>query len=190
MQIFFLTGLWKFVKKGHLPVKLHSSAPRASGRSYHQKIGSQVKTFLLAPSLKILSLCNFKSNSVSFTFSFPDHIDDIDLYTYANTYSRLILLVSLQDEGYIFRPSENEELQLRGSIAFLSADNLGAQEVGGFKVGAGADKICRECLTNKELAYSKVLFQEPTTISNFLKKLCFRRFSRHIVPWGCIKLHR
>ena len=27
MQLFFLNGLWKFLKNGHLPVKLHSSAP-------------------------------------------------------------------------------------------------------------------------------------------------------------------
>ena len=27
MQIFFLNGLWRLFKNGHLPVKLHSSAP-------------------------------------------------------------------------------------------------------------------------------------------------------------------
>ena len=27
MQIFFMNGLWKFLQIGHLPVKLHSSAP-------------------------------------------------------------------------------------------------------------------------------------------------------------------
>ena len=27
MQIFFPNGLWRFLKNGHLPVKLHSSAP-------------------------------------------------------------------------------------------------------------------------------------------------------------------
>ena len=27
MQIFFLNGLWRFLKDGHLPVKLHSGAP-------------------------------------------------------------------------------------------------------------------------------------------------------------------
>ena len=27
MQIFFLNGLWRFLKNEHLPVKLHSSAP-------------------------------------------------------------------------------------------------------------------------------------------------------------------
>ena len=27
MQIFFLNGLWRLLKTGHLPVKLHSSAP-------------------------------------------------------------------------------------------------------------------------------------------------------------------
>ena len=28
MQILFLNGLWRFLKNGHLPDKLHSSAPR------------------------------------------------------------------------------------------------------------------------------------------------------------------
>ena len=27
MQIFFLNGLWRLLKNGHLPVKLHSSTP-------------------------------------------------------------------------------------------------------------------------------------------------------------------
>ena len=27
MQIFFLNGLWRLLKNGHLPVKLHSIAP-------------------------------------------------------------------------------------------------------------------------------------------------------------------
>ena len=27
MQIFFLNGLWRLLKDGHLPIKLHSSAP-------------------------------------------------------------------------------------------------------------------------------------------------------------------
>ena len=30
MQIFFLNGLWRFLKNGHLPVNLHSSAPRGT----------------------------------------------------------------------------------------------------------------------------------------------------------------
>ena len=29
MQFFFLNGLWRLLKNGHLPVRLHSSAPRA-----------------------------------------------------------------------------------------------------------------------------------------------------------------
>ena len=30
MQFFFLKGLWRLLKDGHLPVKLHSSVPRVS----------------------------------------------------------------------------------------------------------------------------------------------------------------
>ena len=35
MQIFFLNGLWRLLKDGHLPVKLHSSAPRG-GEAAHR----------------------------------------------------------------------------------------------------------------------------------------------------------
>ena len=39
MQIFFLNGLWRLFKNGHLPVKLHSSAPPGSGSpaSWHRR---------------------------------------------------------------------------------------------------------------------------------------------------------
>ena len=30
LQFFFLNGLWRLLKNGHLPVKLHSNAPRVS----------------------------------------------------------------------------------------------------------------------------------------------------------------
>ena len=36
MQIFFLNGFWRLLKSGHLPVKLHSSAPR--GKNLHSTI--------------------------------------------------------------------------------------------------------------------------------------------------------
>ena len=32
MQIFFLNGLWRLLRNGHLPVKLHSSAPPSFGK--------------------------------------------------------------------------------------------------------------------------------------------------------------
>ena len=31
MQVFFLNGLWRFLKNGYLPVKLHASAPSPRG---------------------------------------------------------------------------------------------------------------------------------------------------------------
>ena len=38
MQIFFLNGLWRFLKNGHLPVKLHSSAlPPRSDRGHESE---------------------------------------------------------------------------------------------------------------------------------------------------------
>ena len=46
MQIFFLNGLWKSLKNGHLPVKLHSSAP--PGYQGTVKFGMAVYSFLKA----------------------------------------------------------------------------------------------------------------------------------------------
>ena len=38
MQIFFLNGLWRLLKNGHLPAKLYSSAPRGEGNAQSWKI--------------------------------------------------------------------------------------------------------------------------------------------------------
>jgi hypothetical protein len=34
----------------------------------------------------------------------------------------------------------------RGTIAYVSGDNLGSQEIGGFKIGPAAHRKCRECM--------------------------------------------
>ncbi|CAB4037357.1 Hypothetical predicted protein, partial [Paramuricea clavata] len=49
------------------------------------------------------------------------------------------------DNGYEFTISGRKRT-FRGSIAFVSGDNLGLQELGGFKVGPGANCKCRECM--------------------------------------------
>ena len=36
MQILFLNGLWRFLKNGHLPVKLHSRAPPPPYYQYYE----------------------------------------------------------------------------------------------------------------------------------------------------------
>ena len=50
-----------------------------------------------------------------------------------------------KDDGCQFTISGRKRT-FRGSIAFVSGDNLGLQELGGFKVGPGANCKCRECM--------------------------------------------
>ena len=41
---------------------------------------------------------------------------------------------------------------LRGTIALCSADNLGSQELGDFKLGGASFRMCRHCLgTNADI---------------------------------------
>ena len=46
MQIFFLNGLWRFLKNGHLPVKLHSSAPPGFVNIFAWSPPSQLRVFV------------------------------------------------------------------------------------------------------------------------------------------------
>ncbi len=46
----------------------------------------------------------------------------------------------------------------RGTLAFVSGDNLSSQEIGGFKVGPGANLKCRECMGNADDIKTKVMF--------------------------------
>jgi hypothetical protein len=45
---------------------------------------------------------------------------------------------------------KNQPVSFFGTIAFISADNLGAQLVGGFKESASANLRCRHCMGNKD----------------------------------------
>ena len=47
----------------------------------------------------------------------------------------------------------------RGTIAYVSGDNLGSQEVGGFKIGPAANLKCRECMGLSHDLETKVLFK-------------------------------
>ncbi|XP_028416938.1 uncharacterized protein LOC114541149 [Dendronephthya gigantea] len=54
-----------------------------------------------------------------------------------------------QDGGYQFTIKGVKE-SFAGTIAFVSGDNLGSQELGGFKVGPGSHLKCRDCLGKTE----------------------------------------
>ena len=62
----------------------------------------------------------------------------------------------LKDGGHQF--SINGQLRsFAGSIAFESGDNLGSQEVGGFKIGPAAALKCRECMGSAQDIKTMVL---------------------------------
>ena len=47
-------------------------------------------------------------------------------------------------------------LLLHGTISFVSGDNLGSQEVGGFKIGSASALKCRVCMGNANDVATKV----------------------------------
>ena len=54
-----------------------------------------------------------------------------------------------KDNGYVFTLNHTRR-SFRGTISFISGDNLGVQEVSGFKVGPGARLKCRGCMIPSE----------------------------------------
>ena len=51
---------------------------------------------------------------------------------------------------------DNEERHFRGTLAYVSADNLGAQFIGGFKQGSQSHRKCRECMATDDQIQSMV----------------------------------
>lgn len=45
-----------------------------------------------------------------------------------------------------------------GTIAVVSADNLGSLALGGFKESCSAARMCRHCMTTKEDSQTKVCY--------------------------------
>jgi len=45
---------------------------------------------------------------------------------------------------------------LYGTLAIVSADNLGSLALGGFKESCSANKMCRHCMATKDEAQRKV----------------------------------
>ena len=62
-----------------------------------------------------------------------------------------------QDCGYQFSIN-GQKRKFGGTIAFVSGDNLGSQELGGFKVGSGSHLKCRDCLGTTEDIKTKVVY--------------------------------
>ena len=64
-------------------------------------------------------------------------------------------LISCKDTGHCFTVNGAEQY-FCGSLAYTSADNLGAQLLGGFKESSSAHRPCRYCLATAEEMRSKV----------------------------------
>ena len=62
-----------------------------------------------------------------------------------NTHNYTIIFIStLQESGCLFEIDGIQKL-MKGSIAAISADNLGSCSLGGFKEGSTATHGCRHC---------------------------------------------
>ena len=51
-----------------------------------------------------------------------------------------------------------EKRTIYGTLAVVSADNLGSLALGGFKESCTALKMCRHCMATKEESQTKVCF--------------------------------
>ena len=51
---------------------------------------------------------------------------------------------------------DTKERHFRGTIAYFSADNRGAQYIGGFKQGSQSHRKCRECMASNDEIQSLV----------------------------------
>ena len=51
---------------------------------------------------------------------------------------------------------DTKERHFHGTIAYFSADNLGAQYIGGFKQGSQSHRKCRECMASNDEIQSLV----------------------------------
>jgi hypothetical protein len=72
-------------------------------------------------------------------------------------FEMIFFCIIVQDGGHIFKIND-EMRSFRGTVAFVSGDNLGSQEIGGFKIEPGANRKCRECMGNPEDVATKVQY--------------------------------
>ena len=66
------------------------------------------------------------------------------------------MLLILQDNGYDFNVN-GEIVNFRGTIAYVSGDNLGSNDIGGFKESSSAHRKCRQCMGTSEDCRCKVI---------------------------------
>jgi len=72
-----------------------------------------------------------------------------------------------KDGGYQFL-IYGERRSFAGTIAFVSGDNLALQEIGGFKVGPGSNKKCRECMGNTNDIKTKVRYNDSEYYNSYM----------------------
>ena len=83
-----------------------------------------------------------------------------------------------QDCGYQFSIN-GQKRKFAGTIAFVSGDNLGSQELGGFKVGPGSHLKCRDCLGTTEDIKTKVVYIHYVKLSTLYNVRSMSFVSRH-----------
>ena len=64
-------------------------------------------------------------------------------------------LFCVQDDGVTF-VGDGKEIVFRGTVTIVSADNLAAQVLGGYKALSAAFRKCRTCMTIDEDMQTKV----------------------------------
>ena len=99
MQTFFLNGLWKFLKNGHLPVKLHSSAPRGLNSCCY--LSKQKLSDCLHHSVPLDCLNLRPTSSVSENTQYlPTQSGDLERFNYDNDLSSVMSNFNLDDIKY------------------------------------------------------------------------------------------
>ena len=75
---------------------------------------------------------------------------------YQHSFFLFDLYLFPKDGGYQFIIN-GERKSLRGTISFVSGDNLASQEIGGFKIGSCSALKCRVCMGDANDVASKVI---------------------------------
>ena len=68
----------------------------------------------------------------------------------------IIIFIVVQTIIIVFILGSDISWTVKGSLAVCSADNLGSQQLGGFKIGGSSFRLCRHCLGTETDIQSKV----------------------------------